>query len=90
MSNALQTIHAAARPVGFLPIRVSPRFARLLRKIHQEQPSLAQQIREQVHAAMQAERQVRRLLARYRLTQRRGQLLRFPAPAPSAPQSHAG
>ncbi len=71
MNSRLPTIHAAARPIGFLPIRVSPAFARQLRRIHQLEPELAQQIRQQVLAAMDAERQVRRLLARFRILQRR-------------------
>ncbi len=81
MRSDLPTIHAAPRPIGFLPIRVSPAFARQLRQIHRLEPVIAQQIREQVLAAMEAEGRVRRLLARFRILQRRRRaLLTFPKP----------
>ncbi|MBC8327579.1 MAG: hypothetical protein ISR76_02945 [Planctomycetes bacterium] len=86
MSNTTHPMPAAARPIGFLPARLSQGFARTLRQVRRDQPPIARQIHEQLLAAMLAEKEVRRLLARYRILQRRARaVLAFPRGA-KAPQ----
>ena len=68
-----------SKPVGSLPRRYAPRFARLMREIRRTDAGLADAIREQLVISQLAERKARRLLARYRISQRKTSILRFPA-----------
>ncbi len=81
--NNTSTTHDT-RPIGSLPRRFPPRFARLMREIRKADPALAAAIRREIVAAQTAERRVRSLLARYRITCRRVPVLHFLAAAKRA------
>jgi hypothetical protein len=63
------------KPIGSLPRRYAPKFARLMREIRQSNVELADAIHEQIVRAQIAERKAHRLLARYRISKRRAPVL---------------
>ena len=76
MKNTTQTT-PAIKPIGSLPRRYSPKFVRLMQEIRQANPALADAIQEQIVAAQSAERNARRLLAKYRIAKCRVPVLSF-------------
>lgn len=71
-------LQSKTKPIGSLPRRFSPKFARLMREIRRSRPSLADGILHEIQAAQAAERRANRLLAQYRIGKRRVPILRFP------------
>lgn len=71
MKNTATQILCSPHPIGSLPRRYSPKFARLMRQIRAADPCLADDIQAQIRAAQAAERKARHLLARFRIATRR-------------------
>ena len=59
--------NSAAEPIGSLPHRFPPQFARLMREIRKFDNQLAKDIREQIVKSQVAEREARLLLSKYRI-----------------------
>ena len=69
-ANTVQTVAAQ-------PKRYTPKFARLMQEIRQADPVLASAIQAQIVAAQSAERNARRLLAKYSIAKCRVPVLSF-------------